>query len=608
MVTPKQPPVAASEVSETTSSSALEGDGLLAGDNAANEAGHGDQNAAGVADSGSSITPELLERLKRLGVRLGADGLPDPIDVRKRPAELDASSNEHSASSGSRAAWSPGALPSERTPSPARMELAKAVPGREADNDFGTCWIAEIRRDGAAEHANEILDAARSAPVGALAEIARDPRLEALDVERAAFIDTETTGLAGGTGTFAFLIGAGRFVDGVFRVRQFFMRDPSEEASQLAELSAWLEGSEGLVTFNGRTFDVPLLDTRYIMNAMPAPWADPIHLDLLPPSRRIWRRHLESCALTSLEANVLGMERQDDVPGWLVPQRYKRYQVEGDARPLVGIFKHNALDILSMVSLLTRVARVWSEPETALQHGEEWLSLARAYEADGRTPSAIAACREALGRGLSAASTEDAHEQLALIHRRAGDWDPAIEIWRLMTDDPAARRLFPFEELAKYYEHRVEPRQLDRALEYAVRAMEMVEHRALRPKRGVFQANVDPEAQDRSTGEADRGSARYRLKLHVPNVPAMSDESIEGKEKGGHGYPRPPSSIDIIPCWTSRPEGTSPAAAKNHPTDCYWSTAGRSCCPDSVRRRSGPAPASARSWCRPLVRGRDRGS
>ncbi len=381
----------------------------------------------------------------------------------------------------------------DRSPSPARLELATAVPGREADNDHGKCWIAEVRLDDASEHASEVLNSACSVSVGALAQIARDPRLEALDVGRAAFIDTETTGLAGGTGTFAFLIGAGRFVDGAFKVRQFFMRDPSEEASQLAELTAWLEGSEGLVTFNGRTFDVPLLDTRYIMNRMRAPWSDPLHLDLLPAARRIWRRRLDSCALTSLENGVFGMKRQDDVPGWLVPERYRRYQVEGDARPLVGIFRHNALDILSMVSLLTRVARAWSEPETALAEAEDWLSLARAYAADGKLDLAVVACESALGRGLSAESADDARELLALIHRRSGDWDPAVAIWRAMTDDASTNRVFPFEELAKYHEHRADHRDLHRALEIAALALELVRNQRLRPKRGRFRAIADLE-------------------------------------------------------------------------------------------------------------------
>lgn len=412
---------------------------------------------------GGTISPDLLARLGRLGVQIGSDGIPSPADAR------------------------------DRAPSPARLELASAVPGREADNALGRCWVAEVRRDGRSEHASEILDAARSAPVGALAQIARDPRLEALDVERAVFIDTETTGLAGGTGTFAFLIGAGRFVDRVFRVRQFFMRDPTEEAAQLAELSAWLEGTEGIVTFNGRTFDLPLLDTRYVLNRMPAPWADPLHLDLLPPARRIWRRRLDSCSLTSLEACVLGMERQDDVPGWLVPQRYRRYQVEGDARPLVGIFRHNALDILSMVSLLTRMARAWSDPEAALADAEDWLSLARAYEAEGRITLAVQACEGALQRGLSAASTEDAREQLALIRKRSGDWDSALAIWSEMTEDAATRRLFPWEELSKYHEHRARPRRLENALEVAVRALDLVNARTLRPKRGRFRAIVDLE-------------------------------------------------------------------------------------------------------------------
>lgn len=478
------------------------------------------------AEAPRALSADLLERLERLGVRLGPEGLPAPpsgrgsdgrgsdgrgsdgrdaaaarsgtaerphgLDERPPPGELGSRSGG-GPGRGAGLGPSPGWRLGIESASPARMELAEAVPGREADNAHGRCWVAEVRRDGASEHAAEVLDSALEVSGQMLARIARDPRLEGLDVQRAAFIDTETTGLAGGAGTFAFLIGAGRFVDGSFRVRQFFMRDPSEEAAQLAELTAWLDGAGGLVTFNGRTFDVPLLNTRYVMNRMPAPWSDPPHLDLLPAARRIWRRRLDSCALTSLESAVFGLDREDDVPGWMVPERYRRFQFEGDARPLVGVFRHNALDILSMVSLLTRVARAWAAPEAALADAEDWLSLARAYAAEGRSGSAIDACLGALERGLGDGSREDALHLLSGLHRRREDWEPAVRIWEAMAEDPTTRRLFPFEELAKYFEHRADARDLDRARSVTAGALERLNSGALRPKRGRTRARADLE-------------------------------------------------------------------------------------------------------------------
>ena len=428
---------------------------------------------------GSTPDPALVARLARLGVQLGAAGIVAPV----RPADVAVDGNGHPVSSSTTTV--------ARIGSPAVLPIEEAVPGLEHATEHGACWVSTLRRAADDAHGGELLGAVHDVDAAALAELAGDARLADLDLANAASLDTETTGLMGGTGTYAFLIGVGRFHDGVFQLRQFFMRHPAEERAQLEAVAEWLDGTSGLVTFNGRTFDVPLLRTRFRLHRRAAPDgldARP-HLDLLPIARRLWRRRLASCSLQSLERHILDLERADDVPGWLIPERYFRYQHDGDARPLVGIFHHNALDILTMVSLATRVSRSWTHPDHAVAHGVDWLSLARACEAAGAGPRAQAAYEAALVRTLPPDLRDEASMRLADMLKRAGDWPAALALWSEL--ESTSTRLFPYEEQAKYWEHRASPPDLDRALALTEAAAERLAAGALRPRRGRGRAAAD---------------------------------------------------------------------------------------------------------------------
>jgi uncharacterized protein YprB with RNaseH-like and TPR domain len=280
------------------------------------------------------------------------------------------------------------------------------------------------------------------------------PALRTAELADAAFLDVETTGLSGGTGTYVFLVGLGTFEDGAFHLRQFFLADLWGETAMLAAVSEVLESCRALVTFNGRLFDLPLLETRLTLNRLPPAAPGLPHLDLLYPARRLYRRRLPSCRLAALECALLGVEREDDVPGWAIPALYFEYVRRGEARPLRAVFKHNALDILSLVALTAHLGRLWSTlpPEEP----DDCLALARWEESEGRAPEATALYEAALESGLDGELRSHARRRLAYLCRRQGRWEDAASLWQEQAGDggPAGRRLEALVELAKLEEHR----------------------------------------------------------------------------------------------------------------------------------------------------------
>ena len=273
--------------------------------------------------------------------------------------------------------------------------------------------------------------------------------------ERWAFLDTETTGLAGGTGTYPFLIGVGRIAADGFRVRQFFMRDYAEEASQLTALEEHLKQFDVLITYNGKTYDQPLLETRYRMVRKKPPFARLQHLDLLYGARRLWRLRYDSCRLVDLENQVLGVERQGDLPGALIPYVYFEYLHTKQAHRLVPIFHHNATDILTLACLTGIVPRAFQDPCAAeYSHGSEMVGIARWLLRSERHDDAAALMRRAVERGLRDELLFRTMWDLALIEKKKGRDHAALAIWTDLTASPNAFRVGAFEELSKFYEHK----------------------------------------------------------------------------------------------------------------------------------------------------------
>jgi uncharacterized protein len=276
-------------------------------------------------------------------------------------------------------------------------------------------------------------------------------------LHRIVFLDTETTGLAGGTGTVAFLIGMGAFTEEGFRLRQYFLFDPSGEAQMLEDAIAEIAASSALATFNGRQFDLPILQARSVLRLRRLRAFEGIpHLDLLPPARRLWRGRLESCSLSFLETAVLGVQRSgEDVPGWEIPALYRAYLAGGDAQPLERVLYHNRQDILSMVTLATEILARYALCPEETQDGGDALAMARSLHRRGSLERAESFYRAAM---RIADRPNEAYAGLARLMKQTGhpaDAVPLWEAWANIRPDDWEPRV----ELAKYFEWRIKDPQ-----------------------------------------------------------------------------------------------------------------------------------------------------
>jgi hypothetical protein len=352
----------------------------------------------------------------------------------------------------------------------ARAPAARPAPpppdlGREVETELGRHW--EIERRWPAHHRHG------SADVGALADLPAD-LLAALSEEAAGcppeqwvFLDTETSGVSGGSGAFAFLVGAGHITPGGFVLRQFFMREHGEEPSMLAALARHLESFRLVVTYNGKAFDLPLLETRYRLARQPAPFARMVHVDLLFSARRLWRLALESCRLVDLEARILGFERQGDPGGALIPRLYLDFLRTGNFRLFVPVFTHNAFDILSLACLAAIVPAAFRDPGR-LTNPAEMAALARWFHQEGRTEEALRLLREALRRQMPEELLWECLWQAAGMERKLGRMDAAVAYWSELSTIANPFQAQALEKLAIYYEHREKNPAL--ALEMALAA------------------------------------------------------------------------------------------------------------------------------------------
>ncbi len=328
-----------------------------------------------------------------------------------------------------------------RQPSDANMgherrvqSLKQLFPGgRHEKIADGACFIVDRVYPLTYQHGDHRLESLLDHSPKSAALFCKDERLAHLAFRDFLFLDTETTGLAG-AGTLAFMVGVAYVERGtttdVLIVRQYFLRDHADETAMLLLLDELLEQKAGLVTFNGRTFDIPLLSNRYMMNRIHSRLPDVPHLDLLHPARRLWRNRFGSVALGNLEKELLGVHRtEDDVPGWLIPNLYNDYLRSGDASEMYRVFYHNQLDMLSMVTLTGETVRQFSNASRD-DHPTDLFSLGK-WQADlGLVSAAEMNLRQAAAGDLPLALYHQALKHLGALLKRDNRRHEAVPVWQ----------------------------------------------------------------------------------------------------------------------------------------------------------------------------------
>jgi uncharacterized protein len=271
------------------------------------------------------------------------------------------------------------------------------------------------------------------------------------DTEQWLFLDVETTGLAGGTGTYAFLVGLAWWEKDNFVVEQFFMRDHGEEASLLMGLLDHFARRSVLVTFNGKSFDWPLLQTRYQMTRAGNARPPLIHLDLLYPSRQLWRLRLESVALTQLERHILKLQRGQDIHSERIPQIYFDFLRGGPPEPMAEVFRHNQLDLCGLASLAVHISNILADPENSSCCADELFGISRLLQRRGDQKLAGRIYIKALQGGLPKPAEQIAQRELALLAKRDRDFPLSNAFWEKLLGD-TSEGLKAYEQLAIYYE------------------------------------------------------------------------------------------------------------------------------------------------------------
>jgi uncharacterized protein YprB with RNaseH-like and TPR domain len=355
--------------------------------------------------------------------------------------------------------------------------------------------------------------------------LSRRTRVALADPTKWLFLDTETTGLAGGTGTYAFLVGLAWWDAGGLQVEQFFMRDFGEEHSLLHELAARLAERPVLVTFNGKSFDWPLLESRFTMTRAIATPRLAAHLDLLHPARALWKLRLGSVRLVDLERHVLDArrldwQRDDDVASALIPQYYFDYLRGGSSAPLLGVVRHNQMDLRGLAALSGKINSFLGEDDrmSGAIDSLDLFGLSRFLHRRGESGRAHIACARALDLGLPAEFTPRARRDLALLAKRRGDHEQAAALWHEIAADPRDGAL-ACEQLAIYYERRMKDHS--RATEFAKLALAKVLLNRTKAREPFF-ASSSASQESRHLRRLERLERKLALSGNTPDATLIS--------------------------------------------------------------------------------------
>jgi uncharacterized protein YprB with RNaseH-like and TPR domain len=346
---------------------------------------------------------------------------------------------------------------------------AEALGGRRVSTRFGECLVIDRRYESDRWHGGIRIGDCELADLDGLRLL--DPALRTDDTTtpKTIFIDLETTGLSGGAGTLAFLVGCGYFDLGAFQVRQFLLPSHAAERALLAAVADFFDEADLIVTYNGKTFDVPVMETRWSFHRMELPLDGVPHFDMLHPARRLWKNRLgdgyvdAGCRLSTLERILFDVERVGDVPGFDIPGRFFTFVRSGDARPLEPVLEHNRIDLVSLAAVTAHAVRLAQSGHEACRDCTEALALGRVLERAEHADRAEACYRRA-AESPEAPVRAEALYRLAVCYRRARRFEDAAALWRELVDltEPRYRRRGPLGELRKvaiealaiHHEHR----------------------------------------------------------------------------------------------------------------------------------------------------------
>ncbi len=383
----------------------------------------------------------LAEKLQSLGVQIGPQGLTQK-PRQKKPAPLDA-----------------------------------VLPGSWEATPHGDVFVVHKTYPLGTPHGD-----LQITPAVDLSWLERDPALSgitSIPYEQIAFIDTETTGLSGGTGTYTFIVGAGKFEENRFHVAQFFLHDPGAETAQLWALEKFLCAAQAVVSYNGKSFDLPRLITRYKIHGWPPPLLDAHHIDLLHIVRRIWSSVLPTCSLGDIEYHLFHLERDStDIPGWQIPEKFFEFLHSKDPLPLQRIFYHNEMDVISLAALLRYIsARISTPLAPGYSKLSDLAAIGSYFYSVHRYQQALIIHEHILQHlQLPVKEKISVQKELAMTYKRLDLLDQALPLW-----EAVARHgdLDAHIELAKAYEHSF--RQYQEALHWTLSAIEQLENTSLEP-------------------------------------------------------------------------------------------------------------------------------
>lgn len=331
------------------------------------------------------------------------------------------------------------------------LPIEKVISGQYHPTIFGDVFISEKQYP--ADYKHGIIEFSTKIDLSTLISWSRIPLDSATPIEEFVFLDTETSGLTGGMGTLVFLVGLGYWKKDHYHLSQLFLREPDEESAFLTALEEYLTPFKVLVTYNGKSFDAPLLNNRFVMNGFQSPIKKKYHIDLLSLTRRIWRNRLDDRSLGNLEHEILSLTRSaDEIPGWMIPQIYFEYLQTLNASPLQGVFYHNQIDILSLSALFVHLAQLLKNPLIAENpQSLDLIAIARLYEELSDYTRAVQLYEASLDIGLPTHFFIQTLYRFANLHRRNGKLSEALELWLKAAEYDEVDACI---EIAKFYEHK----------------------------------------------------------------------------------------------------------------------------------------------------------